>query len=120
MTEPTITFKFTNTAVDYTLQELITKKLTTLQKYFADIHGLYEIEFRKDAPRIHGPVHVVEVNLSYNGAFYRAKATEESFERAIDVVRNELDAEIRRLHKKRNNLFLKGARRLKEMMRFPR
>lgn len=120
MTEPTITFKFTNTTVDYIHQELITKKLATLQKYFTAGEVLHEVEFKKEAPHSNGPIHVIEVNLSHEGALYRAKTAQESFEKAIDVVRNELDAEIRRTRNKRNNLFMKGARRLKEMVRFPR
>ena len=120
MTEPTITFKHTNTSVDHVLQELFTKKFSGLQKYFKVPEVLCEVEFRKEAPHNHGDIHVTEVNISYDGILYRAEATRASFEQSIDEVVNELDTEIRRSKNKRTNLFIKGARRAKEMMRFGR
>lgn len=120
MTEPTITFKHTNTDVDYTLQQLFSKKFAGLQKYFKAKEVLCEVEFRKEAPHKNGDVHVVEVNLTHDGTLYRAEAIRSSFEQSIDQVGNELDTEIRRSRNKRSNLFIKGARRAKEMMQFGR
>jgi ribosomal subunit interface protein len=117
MTTPNISFKHTDTDVDYTLQNLLTHKLDSLHKYLEE-PTLIEVEFRKEAPKNNGNVYVVEVNCTVKGDLYRAVATKESFEKSIDAVRNELDKELRRARKKRNNLFLKGARRVKEMIRF--
>jgi len=119
MTTPNITFKHTNTDVDYELQSIVTQKVSALQKYFEE-PTLIEVEFRKEAPKKSGEVFVVEINCTVKGELYRATATKESFEKAVDAVRNELDKELRRARKKRNNLFLKGARRIKEMVRWGR
>lgn len=117
MVTPNISFKHTDTEVDYNLQEVLTHKLESLQKYYEE-PTIVEVEFRKEAPKNSGEVYVVEINCTVKGDLYRAVATEESFEKGIDEARNELDKELRRAHKKRNSRFRKGARRLKEMMRW--
>lgn len=117
MTTPNISFKHTNTEVDYSLQQVLTHKLAALAKYYEE-PTLIEVEFRKEAPRNNGNIFVVEVNCSVKGELYRAVAVKDSFEKGIDAARNELDKELRRARKKRNNLFLKGARRVKEMVRW--
>jgi ribosomal subunit interface protein len=117
MTTPNITFKHTDTEVDYDLQSVLTQKITTLEKYFEE-PTLVEVEFRKEAPKNNGDVYVVEVNCAVKGELYRAVATSESFEKSIDKVRSELDKELRRAKTKRGSLFRKGARRIKEMMRW--
>ena len=48
---------------------------------------------------------------------FRAEATEETFEIAIDVVRNELDQAMRKSHEKRDSLKRQGGRKIKEMIR---
>jgi ribosomal subunit interface protein len=117
MTIPNITFKHTDTDVDYNLQQVLTNKLEPLQKYFEE-PTLIEVEFRKEAPKSSGAVFVTEINCTIKGTLYRAVATDDSFEKGIDQARNELDKELRRAHKKRNSLFKKGARRIKEMVRW--
>lgn len=117
MVTPNISFKHTDTEIDYNLQQLLTHKLESIQHYLED-PAIVEVEFRKEAPKNSGSVFVVEINCTVKGALYRAVATKESFEKAIDVARNELDKELRRAHKKRSSRFRKGARRIKEMMRW--
>lgn len=117
MTTPNITFKHTNTDVDHELQLLLTQKISALEKYFEE-PTLVEVEFRKEASKNSGDVFVTEVNCAVKGELYRAVATSESFEKSIDLARNELDKELRRAKKRRGSLFRKGARRIKEMMRW--
>jgi len=117
MTTPNITFKHTNTEVDYDLQSVLTQKITALEKYFEE-PTLVEVEFRKEAPKNSGEVFVVEINCAVKGELHRAVANSESFEKGIDQARNELDKELRRAKKKRSSLFRKGARRIKEIMRW--
>lgn len=117
MITPNISFKHTDTEVDYNLQDVMTRKLESLEKYFEE-PTLIEVEFRKEAPKNSGDVFVTEINCTVKGALFRATATKASFEQSIDSVRNELDKELRRAHKKRNSLFRKGARRIKNIMRW--
>lgn len=119
MTTPNITFKHTNTDVDYELQTVLTQKITALEKYFEE-PTLIEVEFRKEAPKNSGDVFVTEINCTVKGELYRAVATNDSFEKSIDEARDELDKELRRDKKKKDSMFRKGARRIKEIMRFGR
>ncbi len=116
-----ITFKQTNTPVDYKLQELLSNKFQSLSRYVGEATDLRcEVEFEKAAPQHHGPVYRIEVNLFAYGILRRAEANEESFEAAIDVVRAELEAELEKARGKRQTMWRRGARRMKEMMRFGR
>jgi ribosomal subunit interface protein len=117
MVTPNITFKHTDTEVDYNLQQILSSKLEALYKYLEE-PSLIEVEFRKEAPKNKGNVYVVEINCTVKGTLHRAVAVEGSFEKAIDKSRNELDKELRRSHKKRNSLFKKGARHIKSMIRW--
>ncbi len=118
MSFPTITFKYTQTPVVYQLQDLITQKFQSLERYVGGKTDVRcEVEFAKVAPHQNGNVYRTEVNLWSDGVLYRAEATEESFEKAIDAVRSELDTELGRARTKRQSLFRRGARRMKDMMR---
>jgi len=95
----------------------LTQKIEILEKYFEE-PTLIEVEFRKEAPKNSGEVFVVEINCSVKGELYRAVAKSIAFEKSIDQARNELDKELRRAKKKKSSLFRKGARRIKDMMRW--
>lgn len=74
------------------------------------------IEFAKVAPHQHGHIYRVEANVWAAGVLFRAEATEENFEKAIDAVRSDLAAELGKVRAKRTSLWRKGARQLKQMM----
>lgn len=115
MAFPNITFKLNNVERANELSVLITKKLETLGKFIKDgIPAQCEVEFEKVSDHKHGKIHRVEVNLTVNKNFYRAEATEETFELAIDEVRDELDKEIRRSKDKRESLVKRAGRQIKE------
>ena len=119
MTFPTPNIKITNADVPVELQELLERKLQPLQRYLGDETDVVcDVEFEKTAPSENGPVFRLEINLQVAGDLHRAEATLESFEAAIDEVRDELDKELRRKHKKQDTLLKKGGRKIKNMMRF--
>ena len=121
MTFPTIAYKHTNTNVDYKLQDLLTQKFLSLEKYIGNETDVrLEVEFEKVAPQKNGNIYRIEANLWLKGNLYRAEATSENFEKAIDDARTGIEKELNQAHEKRSNKFLKGARRIKEMMRFGR
>tara|TARA_B100000508_G_scaffold112391_1_gene90780 strand:+ start:1798 stop:2157 length:360 start_codon:yes stop_codon:yes gene_type:complete len=118
---PIINYKATNTELNQDLQNLLEAKFTSLEKYIGDETDVKcEVEFVQTAPQQSGDIYKVEVNLWLKGTLYRAEATEDQFEKAVDEVRAELDKELRRANKKHHNLLRQGGRRLKEMMRFGR
>jgi ribosomal subunit interface protein len=116
-----ITFKHTNSDTDSRIHEFVRQKLVSLEKYVADgVEARVEVEFEKVASHKSGPICRVEVNVWVDGSLYRADNTQETFEAAIDVVKDDLDHEMKKAHKKRNSLFRKGSRKIKEMLRFGR
>ncbi len=121
MNFPTITFTHKNVSPDQTLQQLVTNKLSSLKKYLVGARSVRcELEFERTTAHAQGPVCRIEVNLWRGDRLSRAEATEETFEKAIDEVRRNLEHELERAHDKRVSLFRKGARRIKEMMRWGR
>lgn len=118
MALPLINFKATNTDLEEHLQDLAEAKLATLDKYIGNETDVQcEVEFSKESNQHNGKIYRVEVNLWLKGVMYRATATEDLFEKSIDKVRNELDQELRRAGKKKENLYRKGKRAIKNMLR---
>lgn len=121
MAFPTIQFKATNIHMDGTWQTLVEQKFQSLEKYLGEeTDTKCDVEFEKETGEHHnaGKIHRVEANLFLHGKLYRAEASEESFEKAIDSVRAELDRELARANEKRETLLKRGGRKLKEMLRF--
>ena len=120
MSFPMIQFKATNTELIGELQDILEQKLHSLTKYIAEDQTdlTCQAEFEKVTAQTSGKIYRIEVNLYIDGTLYRAESTETTFEEAIDEVRNELDKELRRASGKRETMFKKGGRKLKEMLRF--
>lgn len=119
MSFPIIQYKATSTNLDEALQTLMDQKLQSLEKYIGDeTDVICEVEFEKVAPQKSGAVFRVETNLWLSGKLYRAEATEDSFEIAIDEVRSELDKELRRAIGKKESLLKRGGRQIKNMLQF--
>jgi len=117
MALPIINFKFTNTESNESLQDLVTQKLESIASFIGDEPDVtIDVEFEKEAPKESGPVFRVEANVMIKGELYRADASLESFEAAIDEVRDELDKELSRAHDKMITQARDGARQAKEMM----
>ena len=118
MSFPTIQFKATNTELDDQLTTLVEQKFSSLSKFVGgetDVHC--EVEFELETAHQSGKHFRLEANLTLKGRLYRAEATEESFEKAIDEVRSELDKELSRANDKHDTMVRKGGRAIKEMMR---
>lgn len=118
MAFPIINFKKTNVEVSDELLDLAEEKLRTLEKYIGEAPTVCEVEFEKISHQQQGDIFRMETNLTVNGKLYRADAALDSFEKSIDEVRDELDKELRRDRSKKDTLFRRGSRRLKEMLRF--
>lgn len=120
MAFPTIQFKATNIDLEDSWQRLVEQKFQSLEKYVGDeTDTKCDVEFEKETGEHHnaGRIHRVEANLFLGGKLYRAVATKESFEQAIDEVRAELDKELRRANDKKETLIKRGGRKIKEMLR---
>ena len=116
MTIP-INYKFHGLEEAQGLTTLVDQKFAALQKFVHDDKPIScDVEFEKVASSQNGQVFRVEANVMLNGTLYRADATEESFEKAIDEVRAELDKEFRRAKEKSVDLNKKAAREAKEQL----
>ncbi len=117
MTFPVINYKFNNLEEAQSLTDLVERKLSSIEKYLhTEESGTCDVEFSKVAAQQNGEIHRVEVNLRVEGDLYRAEATEESFEKAIDEVRAEIDKEMRRAKDKQVTKDKQAGREAKEMM----
>ena len=117
MTNLTINYKYNHLAGTKELTELMDQKIKALEKFIPEEAAVVcDVEFEKEGTHHNGKIHRVEANLSINGTMFRAEATEESFERAVDVVRDELNRELRSAKDKSDTLLKRGGRELKSMM----
>lgn len=115
MTFPMITYKYNSVEAADALAKLMDQKLEPLGSFIpADVSATCEVEFEKIASKQHGKIHRVEANLRVDGALHRADAVEESFEMAIDEVRDELNKKLRRTKGKNRSLLKKAGQRMKE------
>lgn len=120
MAFPTITFKHTNSN-DSRLEDLVNRKFDSLERYVGDETDVRcEVEFQKEAPRQSGKLFRVEANIWLRGTLFRAEDTNDSFEKAVDAVRSELDAEMRKAHDKRGSVMRRSGRKMKEFLRWGR
>ncbi len=107
--------------------DMTEKLLDTLEKKLAQVERLlpagaksaiFEIELGK-ATKHHktGKIYRAEANISYGPVIHRAEGVEETIEAAIDVMKNELKAELRKGRTKKKDEARKGGRELKRRVR---
>ena len=120
MTFPQITVKATNLDLSPGLSSLIDQKLTPLGKLLPDsaTDAHCRVEVTKLPEHQSGKIYRVEIDLFAYGRNYRVEATEEQVEKAVDEARDELKQEIQRFEGKRQSLVRRGARAIKDMLRF--
>lgn len=117
MTFPTINFKFNDLNEAQELAIVVDQKMAVFDKYLHENQpATCDVEFQKVTSQQTGKIYRVEANLMFNGTLFRAEATEDSFEKAIDEVRDELDKELRRAKEKQATLKKQGGREAKEQM----
>ena len=122
MAFPIINTKATNMELTIALQDLLEHKLHPLAKYWdaEETDVKCDVELEKMTEHATGPVHRAEVNLYVHGKLFRAEATEDQMEKAIDRVRDELKHELRTARGKRQSLIRRGGQAIKNMLRFGR
>lgn len=117
MTLPTINYKFNGIEAAKSLANVVDQKFSTLDKFIGESDNtVCDVEFEKVATHQHGRVYRVEVTLGVEGEIYRAEAVEETFEKAIDVVRNELDRDLGRAKDKQQTRDKNAGREIKEQL----
>lgn len=119
-TFPNITVKRTNFEQSAAVQEVLEKRLATLEKFLPEGETMLvcDVELEKQAGQETGRIFRAEINLQVGGTLLRAEATAERMEDAIEQAKNELKSELTRANGKRQSLFRRGAKKLKDMIRF--
>ena len=117
MTFFTVNYKYNNLVGTKELTELLEQKLESLQKFIREESAVVcDVEFEKVGAHQHVKLNRIEINLKIDGTLHRAEATEESFEEAIDTVRDELNAELSRAKDKQVTLGKAAGRSAKEQL----
>lgn len=113
-----VTYKYNDIEEAKALAPVADVKMHQVLQKFVDegLSVLCEVEFEKIANHQNGKIFRVEANVTIGGTLYRADASEESFEKAIDEVRDELDKELRRSKGKQQSLLKRAGRKLKEKL----
>jgi ribosomal subunit interface protein len=112
-----INFNYNNHPETQALTAVTEQKLGSLKKFIGtDQSVVCDAEFDKVAANQKGSIFRFAVNLQIEGELYRAEATEESFEAAVDEVRAELDKRLRRNKSKKDSLGKRAGRAMKRLI----
>ncbi len=101
-------------------EEYINNKVSSVEKFLHvsnEENVLVEFEVEQSKHHKKGEVYRAEANLSVRGKMFRGDSTEYDVRTAIDNVRDQLEKQIRRSKTKRFELFEKGARVIKSILR---
>lgn len=115
-----INIKSTNFNMTPDIEEYITSKMNSVEKFISpqeDEQILVDFETEKSTHHKNGDVFRAEANLTVKGVLYRAEASKEDIRTAIDSVKDQIEKQIRRSKTKRFEMFEKGARKIKSMLR---
>lgn len=114
-----ISFKATQTELTAEIKDYAERKVEDVAKLLNGDRetAICDIELAHSRPQQTGPVFYAEVNLQAGGSLYRATAEEESFEAALDKVKDELFKEIKRDKEKKKDAVRKGGAVAKDMLR---
>ena len=112
--------KFSDMERDEALRAYAEEKMNMFSKYIdralfdASVCG---IEFKKSTHHQKGDVCYAEVTLETNGTLYRASTEASSLREAVDTVKDEIMRQISRNKEKKENIFRKGSRLAKRLLR---
>ncbi|MFH1461258.1 MAG: ribosome-associated translation inhibitor RaiA [Patescibacteria group bacterium] len=116
-----IIIKATNIQPSPSINQYIEEKIGGLEKFLKNIDPeliMAEIEVGKITQgQRQGEIFRAEVNLSIGGQLLRSEETGESLQAAIDLIKDELQREIRRHKEKQQTQFIRGARSWKKFWR---
>lgn len=99
----------------------IHEKLGVIEKYLGNVENkevLAEVEVgRRLKGQNKGDVFRAEINLTHEGKMYRAVTKAGDIFSALDELKDEIGKEVKRSLNKKEDIFRRSARKLKEMLR---
>ncbi len=111
------TYKGTNYELTAAIQTFAEKKLNALRKFTTDEDHVYVELGRETEAHHHGRVWRAELNLDKEGTRFRATATEETLENAIDRAIGDLARGLRSAKTKKQGFIKRGGAAVKNMLR---
>ena len=115
-----INIKSTNFNMTPDIEALIRDKISLVERLLdlkGDEEALAEVEVSRRTKQKKGEVFRAEVNLSLRGKVIRAVVKDYDIRDAIDGVRQEIEKRVRRSKGKNFDMFKKGARQIKRLLR---
>lgn len=94
------------------------ERLAAVEKLVHGGEPIWEVELSREGSGAHGELWRAEVNLAHDGEVYRAANAAETMHAAIDAIKDDLMHQLRKEKTKYENSFKKGARMVKEWLRF--
>lgn len=119
----TVKIKTTNIEQSPTLEDYVTKKLNSLEKFLGHYqyknHDLiFEVEIGKTTNHHRqGDIYRAEINFAAGGTHLRSEATRDDLYAAIDEAKDDLKREIRNHTKKHRNIFRRGKAKVKDLIK---
>lgn len=102
------------------IESHLRSKILLVEKFlqhYKDENILVECEVDRSTHHKKGDVFRVEFNLSVKGKFFRSEVTGSDIRTTIDDAKDQLEKQIRRSKTKRFELFEKGARTIKNILK---
>lgn len=102
------------------IEEYITNKVTSVEKFLhvlPEDHVLAECEISRSTHHKKGEVFRMEINLTVKGKLYRSEMVSDDVRGSIDGAKDQIERQVRRSKTKRFELFEKGARIIKNILR---
>ncbi len=112
--------KSTNFNMTPDIEEYIISKVSSVEKFLHTIQNeqiLAQCEVERSTHHKKGEVFRVEINFTVKGKLYRSEMTSSDVRSAIDGAKDQLEAQILRSKTKRFELFEKGARAIKNILK---
>ncbi len=116
-----LNIKGSNLELTDAIKESIRHKLDSVLKHIRHPEAdrtVVQVEVEKTTGQMKGDIFRAEINLSTDGLNYRAESTSVDLYLSIDAAKEELVREIDKGKGRKETLFRRGARVIKEMLRF--
>ena len=118
-----INIKATNLELTGQLRNHIDEKIIALEKFMsltADEIPIVDIEVEKKHGDHHkqGQIYRAEITLGFRGKVLRTESTCEDIIVSINDAQDEMVRRVRKTREKKNDLFKRGAKNIKKMLRF--
>lgn len=115
--------KATNFEMTSDIRSYLDTRLASLDKHVAkdDDSVRCDVEVARTTGHHHsGEIFKVEINVSIGKFLFRAEATGESINSAIDEVQDEINKQLSRHKERQSTLFRRGGEKIKNFLRFGR